>query len=486
MTLTKKYFLAFLFIITFFLFKNSFQINFFSDDFFFLQVSRISSVGQFLNFFNPAKDYFFRPIPTELFYFIIHIFRESTFIAKLIVFSTFFAGIYFVYQSLIHLTKNKLLARLTVFLYAIHFSHVFQLYWLATFQEVALLAFLASSFYSHLRGRYTISLALFIGALLSKEIALMFPLFIGIISLVMRENFDNKKKLQFGFLFITAIGFFLLYKSNLSHVAQIDTYAINLSPKLLINNLMWYLLFGLGFANFLPNYMTSIFSKPLPDFWKLFNIQDFRIYLPFLMLFWIVFSVFAIIYFNKNKKEVKNMVLMLLFSLTSFLIFILPALPILHRWMVRLTVPLIFISFGQAYILSRFVSNGGFFKKVTFLLISLYFAFNYFGIRLHENSSLYLLESRFVASTQRFFDKEREKIKKYSILLIRDRPPGQDNPWGGSEKLKVTYHDQSFIDHFMKGSKIRTIYDRDYIDACPWDAYVVSSEEILENKGVAR
>ena len=52
------------------------------------------------------------------------------------------------------------------------------------------------------------------------------------------------------------------------------------------------------------------------------------------------------------------------------------------------------------------------------------------------------------------------------------------NPWGGSEKLKVTFGDQNFISHYFPKTAIKAVYGfEDKI--IPKGAYVISSYDIL-------
>jgi len=135
-------------VLVFFFFINAFKINFFKDDFFFLQISHVHDLKGFLNFFSPIRTYSYKPLASEVFYFFI---RNNIFIGRLIVFVTYLTGLCFLYRSIFFLSKNSLLAKLTVFLYAISFVHVFQLYWLATYQEVVVFAALTISFYLFLQ-----------------------------------------------------------------------------------------------------------------------------------------------------------------------------------------------------------------------------------------------------------------------------------------------------------------------------------------------
>jgi hypothetical protein len=62
-------FFIILFAYIFIVFRNAFKVEFYVDDYFFLKIGHANDFKSFINFFSPFKDYFYRPIPTELFYF---------------------------------------------------------------------------------------------------------------------------------------------------------------------------------------------------------------------------------------------------------------------------------------------------------------------------------------------------------------------------------------------------------------------------------
>jgi len=109
-------FFSFLFVLLFFLFYKTFQIGFFQDDYFFLQVSRINSLPQFLNFFSLNKGYSYRPLAGELFYFFINLFGKNPFIGYLIVFGVYFIGLIYLYKTVRIITINGLFSKIFIFL----------------------------------------------------------------------------------------------------------------------------------------------------------------------------------------------------------------------------------------------------------------------------------------------------------------------------------------------------------------------------------
>ena len=486
----KRWFALIIIAFVFLFFANAFKMNFFKDDFFFLQISHIHDLKGFLNFFSPMRTYSYKPLASEVFYFFI---RNNIFIGRIIVFATYLIGLYFLYRSIFFLSKNSLLAKLTVFLYAISFVHVFQLYWLATYQEIVVFTALTISFYLFLRKKYLPSIFFYILALLSKETAILYVVFLVLINaLINRKKIKNLRKnlVQIylplvSYIVVSAI-FYLLFQYSLRFVTSLDNYKMNFNLKLIVNNSLWYFLWAWGLPNFLPEYMKSIFFKFTADFWKLFKDKSFLIYLYTYSAYFFIFLSSSIIYILTNLKKIKEIFLMKIFVLINFFIFLGPILFFPHRWMIRLTLPLIFISLFQAYVFVLFFKNKPVFKIFFIVLIVLYTVTNYFGVKLHESSSLYLLESRFVTNADRVFKKYGAQIEKHPVLYFTDFVYNKKikkkiyyRPWGGSKKLDNTFHGQYFLDYYFPGKNMKAIYGYT-TEKIPKNAYVIHSELFLK------
>jgi len=190
----ERNFFLFIFGLVLIFYYKAFSIHFFQDDYFFLTITKINNLQGFFNFFSPIRSISFRPIPSESFYFLLSLLNYNTFIGHVSVFITYFFGLYFFYQCIKLVSKNSLLAQIVVFLYAINFSHVFQLYWFTSFQEVVLFTALTGSFFFYLRKKFWQSLVFFIIALCSKETALFYPIFIFLFEFFLQKNYLLRKK----------------------------------------------------------------------------------------------------------------------------------------------------------------------------------------------------------------------------------------------------------------------------------------------------
>lgn len=461
------------------LFHNAYHVGFFSDDFAFFFASKIHSPLDIAHFFLPGKPYFYRPIPSELFYSLIRFFQYNTVVAHSIVFITFFIGLFFLYKTLYQVTKNTILTTTIVCLYALHLSHVFQLYALSTFQEVALFTFLIASFYFFLKERYFLSTLLFIAALMSKEIALFYPVFlVGYLFIFEKKRFTKDRTIVIAFGLLAA-GFFLIYRQSLAQVSQLELYKIHLSPKLILNNTVWYTLWSLGFPSTLPSFFSSLFTRPLPSFFKQLEDPQFKIYLLSVITYLLLLGIAGVLTIYSERKHARKLIMVTAFMLFSFLLFISPALPIIHRWMVRLTVPLLFLSVLQGYILYSVLRYKNYVARFFAVLIVITYAvFNYLGVSYHEPVSFYFIETGIVSRAQKVFERNFDEITKTEGIYFIDEPTYKNNPYLTSEKLFTSFSDQHFLSYFFPDFPLKAYYEFKG-QRPPRNVYTIHSIELL-------
>lgn len=476
------FFFSTLFLLAIFLFKNVFSIQFFRDDFFFLKISDVKSFTGFINFFSPIRTYSYKPLATEVFYYFLISIGKNIFIGHLFVFTVYFIGLYYLKKTIMFLTNNSLFSKLTVFFYAISFIHVFQLSLFATFQEVLLFTCIVLSFYYYQKNKILLNLLFFFGALLSKETAILFIVFLTSFEFIYKKN-TFVKKLPFLITNILLATIFLfVYKYSLTSVTSLDNYKLQFNnPKLIINNSMWYFLWSLGFPNFLSDVFRSFPFQPLPDFWKAFATIEFKIYFYSLITYYLIFFIFLTIYISKNIHRIKKILIISFYSLLSFFIFLGPILFFSHKWMVRLMLPLIFVILLQVYFVFLFISSKEkIFKFFAYSIITLFIFWNFFGIKVHESSSGYNLENRIFKNASIYFDKNKNEILKHKYLFFYDynRKKELSAPWGGSEKLKNTFWDQYFIHYYFPNTDIVALYNFEK-KIIPLDSFVATSSEVL-------
>jgi len=474
-------FFLLLFLLILVLFHTAFGIGFFQDDYFFVHISRADTLGQFLNFFNPIRTYSFKPLASEVFYFLLRLFQFNTFLGHVVVFFVYFAGLYFLFESVKSVFKDSRLARLTVILYAVHFSHVFQLYWFATFQEVVVFTALSGSFLLYLRKRYIPSLVFFTAALLSKETATLYAPFLILYEIVRGRLLWPKKQVKILFVYVCLAGiFYLIFSYSLQYVTSLDNYKFQISNlKLFFNNAMWHFLWSLGVPNFMPDVMRSVFSPPLPEFQKYLKQPDFQLYLVTYLPYLGVLALYLLALLTVLKKKILNLIPLTLFCLTSFFLFLGPILFFPHKWMVRLMTPHIFVSLLLAYLLYEGIKKNEILKWVAYAVILFYIVSSFFGIKLHESSSVYLLENRFFTNVSNYMKTYKNTIiKKEGIYFVDNKKKIQEIYWGQSKKLKSSLWDQFFLSYYFPGKQMKAYYNFETKEI-PKNVYVIQSEILL-------
>lgn len=455
-------------------FFKAFSTSFFADDFMFLEQSRVNTLSDILHFFIPQQR-FFRPVGTELLYLLLY-YPKNALLGHIITFIVFMIGCFFLYKVLLNLTKNKMLSRLCIVIYIIHFTHVYQLYWLATFQEVAMFAGLTISLYFFIRDKFLLCFISFMAALLAKEQSITFPLFVGLLIFI-NPQFKTKKHLN-GLVIMTLIAViaFYIHRVAISNFTFSPEYAIHLSPKLIVNNWIWHFLWSLGLPSIMPDYFVSLMSAPLPAFWNYFKNPIFQLYIVVLLIYLALFSISTGLIFIKKKDF--SLVSIAVFSLVGFTIFLLPVLVIRHKWMVRLTLPLIFISLFQSYIIFLLIKNRGHFRYLGIFLISLYFLWNFAGVKIHEETSTYNLETKITNNATKFFNENIGEIIKKRILYIADSKQNGMSEWTGSKKLQITFAGQSFLDYYFRGENIKAVYGHE-TKTIPENAFIINPEQLI-------
>ena len=174
-------------------FGLSLQYSFFQDDFINFSASKVSNPTDFLNFFNPYTRFpdlfFFRPLSTQFWYFINHsLFGVNALPFHIEALILHIANSYLIYIATMMLFRKKNLALISSTLYALSAVHFISLYYISTFQELAKTFFMLLGVITFTKFKLW-SYASFILALLSKESAIIFPLY-----LVVFETFRRREE----------------------------------------------------------------------------------------------------------------------------------------------------------------------------------------------------------------------------------------------------------------------------------------------------
>lgn len=245
--------------------------NYFSgDDWFHLRISNIGNLNPFLFFSfipNQFSAAFYRPISTQLFFYIFYqLFKLDTFFYYLFGLILFGTVLKLVYEVTLNLADSKKLAFLSLIIYSFSATNFSRIYFLSAYQELFMMCFLLLSLLAFLRNKTLISLIFFILALGSKETAVVFPIILIGLKITLKD-FSVKRLLPF--LSFTLVYLFL--RIYLFGLASGDSYIWNFSLPKALNTFGWYTIWVLGAPEFLVDYIGSG-VKIIPRFFSQFPI----------------------------------------------------------------------------------------------------------------------------------------------------------------------------------------------------------------------
>lgn len=311
-----KLFLIFL-LSTLIAYGSAIRYGFSQDDFYFLALSKANSLTNVLNFFSPASQAgfaFFRPLGTQLYYFI---FTSIFGLARAPLFMHIFMLIiqtinaYLVSLLVTSLTRDKKLAFMIGLLYAVSSVHFLSLFYIAATQQLLAATFSLLSLNAFLNKRFG-SAGLYFGlGLLSKETALVTPV-IAFILLLLNSKFEFKKFIPY---LITGIGYVFLRLT--SHLTIQSEYHFIFSPSVL-TTIRWYWLFaygapeqllsyglphfGINFAQFIRDFgvpaIITIFGSVGLGILAFISMLRKRYFLYFL---WFIVSIFLVMWFPDHR-----------------------------------------------------------------------------------------------------------------------------------------------------------------------------------------
>jgi len=324
-------------IYAFILFLPGFFLYFHQDDFIHFSVSQnLSQVVNAFDIFAKGQFHFYRPIPTQGYFFFGRLFFGlnplSFHIINFIIFSINIFLVFFLVKSL---AKSKNTARIAVLIYGINSTHVAPLFAAAYVHELLYVFFALLCLLTYIRSHgiknkpfifYFLSVIFFILALMTKENAVILPGILLIYEIfIIRASINQIIKKLFPFAFILLIyllGHFFFYG-----LAQSPSYQVIIG-KPTINIFLWYVLWALSVPNILIDFIgPKLYLNPV-----FFKVAGPHAYISLLSipLLIILISLLLFIFILNNRKNDKFRLLM--FGVCWFIIGLIPLLPFpLHK-----------------------------------------------------------------------------------------------------------------------------------------------------------
>lgn len=256
------------------LYYPSFEYYFLQDDWFVLNWVKTNS---FISYFEFRTDIiYWRPLSMPIFFWLGNkLFALNAFGFHLMAFSFFIALIFMVNKLLSTLFKDKYLALVLTYLYAIWPIHFMSLSWLSTTSYIIGALFQVTSFYYFVgfvekKRKYylLISFISFLLALASSELTIALP------AVLLSWVILTKKKYLFNIFapYIIANLVYLVFRFVIFPLPASGTYQIQIN-YLLIDNYLWYLAWALNlperFKDLIDQSSVFMSLKIFAQYWQI-------------------------------------------------------------------------------------------------------------------------------------------------------------------------------------------------------------------------
>lgn len=437
------------------LFSSSFN-NFFSgDDWFHLNIVQISSFKEFLNFFNPLltpqSAAFYRPLSTQLFFFIFYrlfglwalpyyVFIMLLFVSSLILF----------YITLIRFKFSKQTALLAVFIFAISHTHFTRLNFLSAGQEVMMSCFFLAGILSNQAKKQNLKIYLttalfFILALLCKENAIVFPAVIMLLDWLHDAKIYKQKIAILGSITIA----YLLMRFTLfnSSMTDIDAYRFNFSPKLALNTFYFYVVWAIGGPELLQDYLSS----PI-------TLID-RYFSDFQMTGWLVITTFFLAFISLVTLFLANIKNISLKYTVPACLFVVTLLPVLflpqHKFTLEMTIPMMCFAVLIAWMCEK--KSQWLIACVTVFLLALNGTSIYITNKTHYSVQRSVISQRVYAYFLEHYP--TEPANSYFLFRNSNTAGSELITWGSSKQISYALWGSNFIQVFFHDHAIQTEYE---------------------------
>lgn len=483
----KKYkYLLLVFLVSFLIFYPSLFVFYTNDDFYFLKIANVSSLNDFLNFFNLIKDVegigVYRPLTLRVFYFLtVKLFHLNPLPLHIISFITFFIIIFLVGKLANLLTKSNKIAILSSFLYAVSVTHFGQLYYVGAFQELCLtLLFLASVIFfikyeieiktKHSIKKLVISFLFFILALMSKETAVVLPFVLVLTHFYLKLTKRIKVSIKTLILslcpFMITLGIYLFLHFNYFGLISGDSYIWNFAPARAINTLGWY---GLWSFN-LPEMLIDFVGPGLHLNPNLFVYWSKEI-IPILVLF--VVQTCIIVYVFIRSKFSLTTIYCLLFTILWFIATLAPVLFLpVHKFTYYLTLPLVGVVTLLSYLFINLKS------KIYIVFCVVWTVLSIFSLRLTVQTNWIIQGEKISERVYLYFSQYKLDTVSKNIVFV-DTQEDATLPWSPTMVLKNALSEKNFFDVFYADLSAKVSYAGLIQEADSKNTQIIKSRQFL-------
>jgi hypothetical protein len=417
---------------------------FWSDDWYILALSQISSIGEFLRFFSfHASEYatpVYRPLSTEAFYFAMRsLFGLNPVPYHIVAFIVWAVGAFMLYKLLSEIfgkgKSNIVLVALTLFVFSA--SHFTRLAYISAFQEILMFTCTVSMLYiiqGKTKWHLLCALMLFVTALLSKESAVIGPILIVLIQWFKDDYRVHRAHYSRYVSFFLLLGIYMYLRFVVRGVAGAGSeYAWDFDLLRAVHTSAWYKLWSLGIPEFIIDYAGDG-ARLIPRFWTDFGTVG-KVFVGG-SLVTVGYIGGACVYglFRGGVKGIKDVGFGALWYIAGLLpVIFLPT----HKFALGQSVALIGLCIVIAVLMCRLP------KRWLHIGIGIYILFNLFSIGMYYSYHVSMQRSQISYKVYRYIIKNYPKAPVG--FYFTNSKPTSNSGWGESKQI-----DQAMSKHFFR------------------------------------
>lgn len=356
-------------LLSFFLFLPAFSTYFHQDDFIHMTYSdTFSKVISAFNLFRKGDFPFYRPIPTQVyFYFLKLLFGMNPFPYHVVNFFIFTLNIIILYRLSAFLTKNRLAGVFSSLFYAINSTHIAPLFSAAYCHELFLVLFSLLCIYFYAKKKTAGALFFFILALMSKETAVVLPGILFLTGMYLhRSRMLLKSELRIIAVFAGISVFYFLSHAFLYGFASSSSYKFILG-KPTVQILVWYLLWALSVPNIFIDFLLP-HLKISPVWYQVTGIHS-----SLFFIFFSMFSIFLLFLVIRSFRKYKESGITFVYSAGWFVTALLPLIIFpLHKLATEQALGLCGLSVFLGFVFSTAFESKGIMRVISFLAVLFY------------------------------------------------------------------------------------------------------------------
>jgi hypothetical protein len=429
--------------------------SFFSgDDWFHLDIIRINSLPEFLNFFSSLPTAqsatHFRPLPTQVFFFIFYqLFGLNAFPYFLFWWLLFGISAWLFYKLLINNKFSNRTALIALVIYCFSQTNFVRLNFLSAGQEIMMSFFILLAL---LNNKSLLKQVIFwCLALLSKETAIIGLGLFMCLDLWQEKKLNNLliKKYWFKYSLLVAVGIiyliarFCLFGTN---AVAGSTYVLSFSPKLTLLSTYFYSLWTLGAPELIQDYLSSPIIL-IPKFWTDYGVMGkTMIGLLITNLIWLGIVIARTLWRHRNCwKTLLIMGMMFAVTLLPFLFFY------QHRFAISLSLPVMVFGLFMGLFLKE--------KSKLVLVITLlfYLSLNTVSYHLTSRSHYSVQRAKISRTVFNYLQQNQIELKNSQVICIKNgNTVGSDiATWGSSRQIaNALWHEHFWNVYFQQKIKV--------------------------------